>query len=235
MAINERITTGRKFRRLIDKEAKLWQRISWWTKASDVEFNNGKTAEQKLGNINGITSDLDDNYSDIAASSSSTFRIHDNLEHGIINSHIQFVINEDGTLGWKKDGADTVLNFSSNIADMFVSENIVALKLSQASESENTDYTYQTDSFNGKKNDKYLVVLTTSGGYNGSSIKVQMKIPQGSWKNVDLSYKKHNSPGLYFGVFTAPEDGRYTCRATKHCIINSAVAHHILAVIKLSK
>ncbi len=45
MAINETIVTGRKFRRLIDKDSKLWQRISWWTKAGDVEFNDGKTAE----------------------------------------------------------------------------------------------------------------------------------------------------------------------------------------------
>ncbi len=113
MAINEKIVTGRKFRRLINKEAKLWMRMSWWHKASDCEFDDGRTAEQKLGNINGITSNLDDNYPDIAASSEGVFTIHDNLEHGIINKHIQFVIQDDGTLGWKKDGADTVIPFSS--------------------------------------------------------------------------------------------------------------------------
>ncbi len=51
MAINETIVTGRKFRKLIDETTKLWQRISFWTKASDVEFDDGATAEEKLGNL----------------------------------------------------------------------------------------------------------------------------------------------------------------------------------------
>lgn len=113
MAINEKIVTGRKFRRLIDKEAKLWQLISWWGKASDVEFDDGKTAEQKVGNINGITSSFQINDSSVCASSVLTNRIKTDLNDGIINDHIQFVIDEDGNLGWKKDGADTVINFSS--------------------------------------------------------------------------------------------------------------------------
>lgn len=49
--INEQIVTGRKFRKLVDETTKLWQRISFWTKASDVEFNDGKTAEEKIGNL----------------------------------------------------------------------------------------------------------------------------------------------------------------------------------------
>lgn len=51
MAINEEIVTGRKFRKLVDEAAKLWQRISFWTKASDVEFDDGQTAEEKIGNL----------------------------------------------------------------------------------------------------------------------------------------------------------------------------------------
>ncbi len=113
MAINERITTGRKFRRLIDRESKLWQLISWWTKASDVEFDDGKTAETKLGNINGITDDVYNNRSDMAQSSSGVFTIRNALDRGIINNRIQFVIDDDGNLGWKKDGADAVINFSN--------------------------------------------------------------------------------------------------------------------------
>lgn len=46
--VNEIIVTGRVKRRLIDKAAKLWQKISYWTKASDVEFDDGKTAEEKV-------------------------------------------------------------------------------------------------------------------------------------------------------------------------------------------
>lgn len=66
--VNEVIVTGRKKRRLINKESKLWQRLSYWTKASDVEFDDGKTAEEKLGNINGISSDIDNESDNIAAS-----------------------------------------------------------------------------------------------------------------------------------------------------------------------
>lgn len=113
MAINEKIVTGRKFRRLIDKEAKLWLRFSLWSKADDVEFDDGKTAEQKVGNINGITDDVYNNRSDISQSSAGVFTIRNALDHGIINNRIQFVIDEDGNLGWKRDGADAVINFSS--------------------------------------------------------------------------------------------------------------------------
>lgn len=51
MAINETIVTGRKHRRLIDKDSKLWQRTSFWTKARDVEFDDGQNLETKIANI----------------------------------------------------------------------------------------------------------------------------------------------------------------------------------------
>lgn len=118
MAINEKIVTGRKFRRLIDKEAKLWQRFSWWTSSNDVECDDGKTIEQKIGNIDGITSDFAVDDSSICASSILTNTIKTDLNDGIINEHIQFIIDENGNLGWKKDGADTVIPFS-NIIGLF--------------------------------------------------------------------------------------------------------------------
>lgn len=54
MAVNEIIVTGRKFRKLIDEATKQWLRISYWTKASDVEFDDGKNAEEKFNSINTI-------------------------------------------------------------------------------------------------------------------------------------------------------------------------------------
>lgn len=48
MVINEEIVTGRAHRILIDRAAKLWRRLSYWTKASDVEFNDGKARKQNL-------------------------------------------------------------------------------------------------------------------------------------------------------------------------------------------
>ena len=79
MAINEQIVTGRKFRKLIDAANKKWQRISFWTKAGDVEFNDGKTAEEKLGTINGITSDLSCEEPTIAASAAALNQVNRNF------------------------------------------------------------------------------------------------------------------------------------------------------------
>lgn len=111
MGINEKIVTGRKFRRLIDKDSKLWQLISWWTKASDVEFDDGKTAEQKVGNINGITSDFSVDNENIAASSSLANRAYERFNEFTDDGKIsRIVIGEDGKPYIEyKDGADTVL------------------------------------------------------------------------------------------------------------------------------
>ena len=76
MAVNEQIVTGRKFRKLIDEANKIWQRISFWTKSSDVEFEDGKNAETKLGAINGITSDLSCEESTIAASAAALNQVN---------------------------------------------------------------------------------------------------------------------------------------------------------------
>lgn len=55
MAVNETIVTGRYFRRCTDAANKVWQRISFWHKASDCEFDDGTTAQTKVGAIKGIT------------------------------------------------------------------------------------------------------------------------------------------------------------------------------------
>lgn len=79
MAVNEQIVTGRKFRKLIDEANKLWQRISFWTKASDVEFNDGKNAETKFGAINGVTDSLTSTASNIAASAKAVKTLNDKV------------------------------------------------------------------------------------------------------------------------------------------------------------
>ena len=55
MAVNETIVTNRYFRRCTDAANKVWQRISFWHKASDCEFDDGSTAQTKVGAIKGIT------------------------------------------------------------------------------------------------------------------------------------------------------------------------------------
>ncbi len=79
MAINEQIVTGRKFRRLKNEETKLWERLSIWTKAVDVEFNDGKNAETKAGAINGITDSLTSTSSNIVASAKAIKTLNDKI------------------------------------------------------------------------------------------------------------------------------------------------------------
>lgn len=81
MAVNETIVTGRKFRKCIDAVNKQWQRISFWHKASDCEFDDGKTAENKVGAIDGITSDLSGESETIAASIKCVKQVNESLEN----------------------------------------------------------------------------------------------------------------------------------------------------------
>lgn len=48
MAINETKSTGNKYRRLTDAANMVWQRLSFWTHASDVEFDNNTTLASNL-------------------------------------------------------------------------------------------------------------------------------------------------------------------------------------------
>lgn len=57
--------------RVFDKAKGLWQRKSFWNKAKDTEFEDGKTAEEKLGNIDGITDSTTTTSSKLAASATA--------------------------------------------------------------------------------------------------------------------------------------------------------------------
>ena len=51
MPIDETIVTGKKFR-VWDAVLNKWKRMSYWTKASDVELDNGENVEDKVSEIN---------------------------------------------------------------------------------------------------------------------------------------------------------------------------------------
>lgn len=95
MAFNEQIVTGRKFRKLVNETTKLWQRISFWTKACDVEFNDGTTAETKLGAINGITNSLVASNDNIALSSTAGKNLQDQITS--LQEQINTINNKLGT------------------------------------------------------------------------------------------------------------------------------------------
>lgn len=121
MAVNEVIVSSF-YRRLIDKSAKLWQRISYWTRSSDVEFNDGRTAEEKLGDINGITSDFSIDDESISASSHLTHAAYNRFQEFTDNGRIVSIkIGEDGKPYIEyKDGADTVLKKLGNGTVMYL-------------------------------------------------------------------------------------------------------------------
>lgn len=156
--INETIVTGRKERRLINKESKLWQRISRWTHASDVEFPDGKTAVEKVAAI-------------IKA---------------LANGRIEFIVNDDGSLGYKLDGADTVHPFN----------NINKILYSGLSTTYNIHMNGKTDSGNVTSPQGYG---SASGNINATSNPIYIrKMPNGKEgyiTSVQLKYRLALSGG----------------------------------------
>lgn len=55
--VEETIITGRKYR-IWDAVNSIWKRISYWTKASDVEFEDGMNLEDKVSTINTNMQDM---------------------------------------------------------------------------------------------------------------------------------------------------------------------------------
>ena len=107
MAINEITKTGRTFRKLIDKENMRWLKLSFWTASTDVECADGKTVEEKIGAINGITSDSDNESENIAASIKSVNQMKRSFQDGV--NSIYELLNK---LGFTPDSKslDDILN-----------------------------------------------------------------------------------------------------------------------------
>lgn len=119
MAVNETIVINRKWRKCIDIVNKTWQRISFWTHSSDVEFEDGKTAEIKVGAIDGITDSLASDSSRIAASAKAISELNNDL------TKVKVYVGSDKKLHFVNSaGADSVLNFSSTLVEQSFSKNI---------------------------------------------------------------------------------------------------------------
>ena len=113
----ENIVTGRKYRILTDAAQQLWDRVSFWSKASDTEYNDGKNAETKNGAINGITSDVNGEANDVAASIKVVHDLNDSL-----GGFKPVIDPASGQItGYQtKVGADTVFPFSGGKVAMAV-------------------------------------------------------------------------------------------------------------------
>lgn len=83
-----------------------FQLVSHWTKANTLEFDDGKTAQDKLGAIDGISSSRESNSDKIAASTALVSELNSDLGGN------RFGFTSDGQPGYKKAGADTVYPLS---------------------------------------------------------------------------------------------------------------------------
>ena len=109
--INDEIVTGVKFRTMIDKISKKWQLSSFWTKASDVEFNDGENAETKVGAIKGITTDTNTNVEGYAADMTVVSQLNSDIDR--LGGFTPIIDSTGKITGYKTEaGADTVFPFN---------------------------------------------------------------------------------------------------------------------------
>lgn len=192
--VNEVIVTGRVKRRLIDQAAKLWQRLSYWTKASDVEFDDGKTAEEKIGNINGITSDFSLDDESICASASMAHRAHERFDEFTDGGRIVSIkIGNDGKpyIAYK-DGADTVLK---KLGEPEIAISSYTLDTGgQASATSGT--------INVGRGHKAVYIVSVDGKF-GNSIGV------GNYANIEFTINYNSSSGIVTWNIGAPMFGGF--------------------------
>ena len=99
MPINETVYLHRKHRVCIGKNGtqKAWNRYSFWTHASDVEFDDGTTLASKAENMKGITNNIDSG-AGFAADVSLVKSIRDSLK-GLIDNLTNVVNGVNNRLG----------------------------------------------------------------------------------------------------------------------------------------
>ena len=96
------------------KQSSGYKLLSRWANANTLECDDGKTLQNKVGGISGISSSLTANSTTQAASTNLTNQLYQNITQ--LDSDLggcRFGYTEDGLPGYKKDGADTVYPFSS--------------------------------------------------------------------------------------------------------------------------
>ena len=76
---SEVLQKGKVYRILADAANQVWDKISFFTHADDVEFSDGQNASIKVGAINGITDDLTCEDPSIAASSVAVKTLNESL------------------------------------------------------------------------------------------------------------------------------------------------------------
>ena len=86
---------GRGYRTLVDNTpgAFVWNQLSFWTSAEDVEFNDGETAQQKVGAIHGITTSTSISETGFAADASTVSDLYTR-----VNQHVSATLEAGNTV-----------------------------------------------------------------------------------------------------------------------------------------
>ena len=118
----EIITKDRKEYNIWDKINGVWNRLNFLTNAKSVDFDDGKTAQNKLGAINGITSDLSGEAEDIAASIKCVNQLNSSLGStdisdigdGTITNAISMMSSKLGGLTFSASGTTLSITDGTN-------------------------------------------------------------------------------------------------------------------------
>lgn len=103
--------------RIWDKVNSKWNELMLKTNAKSVDAADGKTLETKIGAVNGITSDLNGEAEDVAASIKCVNQLNNSLTASD-SLKFQFATDGEGNYGYLK-GDDTFVPFKSGYIDMF--------------------------------------------------------------------------------------------------------------------
>lgn len=143
--IGDTVSKGNYFNVCTDETKQTFETKSFYTDSGDVSFADGENAENKVGAIKGITSDLNTTTTGYAADMTTVSKLNSSLVSDIY-------VGDDGNLHKVVGGADTVIPFK---------------KLTLADEIDYSNYEYTTNGLDpevyNKVNSKGATLI--SGGY----------------------------------------------------------------------
>ena len=98
------------------KQSSGYKLLSRWANANTLECDDGKTLQNKVGGISGISSSLTANSTTQAASTNLTNQLYQNMNQ--LSSDLgglSFGKTTEGEWGYKPEGADSVIPFKSAV------------------------------------------------------------------------------------------------------------------------
>lgn len=170
MPINETILKNRKYRHCIDSTPgnKRWNRYSFWTHASDVEFNDGRNLQDKLGSFKGVTTN--ENQTAGYAADVTLVKSMKNSLSQLITSLTNLVnsINERlGGLRFYEDSNGVYIVGADSVPKKLGHTELAQIKITVGAWSDNAQYDIKpfTNDWSKLTNDNFL---TSGASFNAS-------------------------------------------------------------------